>query len=382
LPGVKQLGRAATGEVCWGCAVFGSIAIFGVIVLLRLEPGPDDSSGALLLRLAAETGSQSSSLGVSTIPLARETGPPKQSSSFAEIVGDGSLSCPELKRRVQDKEFAGPNQGEMYARVIGTPPQDFNISLHTAQFDPLRWNTIYKTGKYYEHEVHRRFLHVLADREKGSIVMDVGSNIGYYTLLSLVLGRRVISFEVNPVNILRLCESLQLNHWGSDRSAIFQRGVYNVDGEIVPIRIPLDNPGTAVIKVGMGDAKLHATTVTLDAFAEGRGWFERPGFSVVILKVDVEGKEPMIIEGAKRLLKSGIVENIFVEVRRMGRGIAQQAVETLLSSSYVLVDKTKKGGRKTIEESREYLAGLKSSLGQKSVDLWFQRGENSAGDAL
>ena len=55
------------------------------------------------------------------------------------------------------------------------------------------------------------------------------------------------------------------------------------------------------------------TTVTLDAFAEQRGWFDtdkHKDLSIPILKLDVEGKEPMIIEGAQKLLRSGIVKNV------------------------------------------------------------------------
>ena len=71
------------------------------------------------------------------------------------------------------------------------------------------------------------------------------------------------------------------------------------------------------------------TTVTLDSLATQWGWIqqgtttttdhdnknESMKWKIVILKLDVEGKEPQIIEGARQLLQSGRVENILTEFR-------------------------------------------------------------------
>jgi len=115
------------------------------------------------------------------------------------------------------------------------------------------------------------------------------------------------------------------------------------------------------------------TTVTLDTFAQERGWFDKPDLSVAILKLDVEGKEPQIIEGSKRLLRSGIVENVLTEFRRLSRSTIQEAIYTLLETGYTLVDAEK--GKVGQDEARMILQGVEKKLHGTgtNVDLWFQR---------
>ena len=52
--------------------------------------------------------------------------------------------------------------------------------------------------------------------------------------------------------------------------------------------------------------------MTLDDFGESQGWFARKQ-KISVLKVDVEGYEPHVFNGAKRLLLSGQVENLLME---------------------------------------------------------------------
>jgi len=49
---------------------------------------------------------------------------------------------------------------------------------------------------------------------------------------------------------------------------------------------------------------------TLDTVAVKQGWLDR---KVSLMKVDVEGFEPYVFEGGKRLLREGHVENLFME---------------------------------------------------------------------
>jgi hypothetical protein len=74
-----------------------------------------------------------------------------------------------------------------------------------------------------------------------------------------------------------------------------------------------ENPGQGAFieqKTSVGNG---LQMITLDSFAKERGWLQsRP--DIAILKVVVEGLEYSVIEGAKELLKAGIVRNIFLEV--------------------------------------------------------------------
>jgi FkbM family methyltransferase len=141
------------------------------------------------------------------------------------------------------------------------------------------------------------------------------------------LGHRTVSFEPNPINCLRLCESLALNNWTDDEVNVYAYGVgANIDN--LPFLMHrYDNPGAGgfvrsdeIVSTAATGAEGHAKIVpviTLNSFAEDSGWFvtaaQTPSMVIPILKVDVEGLDPQVFMGADRLLKSGIVKNIMME---------------------------------------------------------------------
>ena len=221
----------------------------------------------------------------------------------------------------------------------------------------------------------------------------------------MALGYSVLAFEINPPNLLRLCESLELNDWNlpeKDRGnnnqqpnvRFYQQGVSDVDGQDLEVWVP-KNPGQAFMKMDGAQSPEsaneqstqhkqhdHTSTITLDRYALRHGWLlalsdgslgVNPNIVVKILKVDVEGKEAHVIEGAQAFLRSGIVENILIEFRRLSRPNVQQALLLLLDSGFTLVHDTE--GKVSETRSAEILSDLTEQLKEtsKTVDLWFQR---------
>ena len=339
--------------------------------------------GNTFLRLGSNEGSGDSSSSSSNTAVANIDMDPADIMNLPDFVGSGQVDCAELQANAKSGDLRDPNAGEMYSRELRLKPA-FQMSVHNEQYDPVRWKTIYKKGRYYEGHVHDRFVKIL-EGHPNSILLDVGANIGYFTLLTKSLGQhnKVVSFEVNPLNILRLCESLDLNQWQSD-VAIFHNGVFNKHGEKLMIDIPAENPGKASLmthttKRNKGSGT-YTTTVTLDQFAQERNWFVDRDLKIAILKIDVEGREPAIIEGAATLLKSGLVENILTELRDLKKDEkVKAALQTILEAGYVLVNyDAKKGGNKkmtTEETDAEIQQMLQTAKGRGTVDLWFQREE-------
>jgi FkbM family methyltransferase len=225
-------------------------------------------------------------------------------------------------------------------------------------------SAIWKYGFYYERAVTARFEEILLSSQKSTSsetrVLDVGGNIGYYTLVSASVGPVTVdAFEPNVKNILRFCESLDMNRWYSEyddnantvayshgqnnvsKVNLYPFGVGETDG-FLDFTLNENNPGQgSFANAGHGpnaqDIKTVKTrVVTLDKFAAGRGWFEsRP--DIAILKVDVEGFEYGVIRGAKELLKAKIIRNILMEVSardKEERKANEDALHILLSSGY------------------------------------------------
>lgn len=153
----------------------------------------------------------------------------------------------------------------------------------------------------------------------GDVVLDVGANIGAYSvLLSGLCGQsgRVWAFEPVPDTCWRLRETLALNR--CDNVVPVQAAVCEREGTAT---MNLFDPGHCVWnslgtpEMGPDGAKSlpHASvdvpSLSLDGFCDREG-VNRINF----LKVDVEGFEVSVFRGAKRLLRERRVDYICFEI--------------------------------------------------------------------
>lgn len=156
----------------------------------------------------------------------------------------------------------------------------------------------------------------------GDVAVDVGANIGLYTLLfSSLVGAEghVHSFEPAPENFTRLQVNLLLND--ALNVSLSQAAVYSRPGTV---SLNLFGPGLGAWhtlgrpelpnpyergKTVTPTTSVDVEAVTLDAYCAALGISE-----IALLKVDVEGAEPEVLEGAVDLLSGGAVKAILFEV--------------------------------------------------------------------
>mmetsp|Transcript_26967 Transcript_26967/g.85807 ORF Transcript_26967/g.85807 Transcript_26967/m.85807 type:complete len:405 (-) Transcript_26967:270-1484(-) len=163
----------------------------------------------------------------------------------------------------------------------------------------------------------------------GGLVVDVGGNFGWYTLYSLALGCRVVVFEPVPLfqEVLRL--GVTLNPGFATRVELYGNVVYDAPGNYT-LRVPLPG-GMHRKKLGMtgmngargilkSDFNAKAATVSagavrIDDVLRGR--------DVCLLKADVEGYEPQVMQTAQKLLATREVPNLQLELSRTRKDAEQ-----------------------------------------------------------
>ena len=170
---------------------------------------------------------------------------------------------------------------------------------------------------------------IKAARGEESIFLDVGANIGWFSLVARRHGAtQVYSFEPNVQNTIRFCESLALNGYHLDGSVLpIMKGVGETEGEEKFYAVDANNPGSftfeklAFSKVGLKSTGLRTPKeistlriTTLDDFAERHRWFETKP-SIGFFKLDVERYELHVLRGARRLLQSQLIERIALELQ-------------------------------------------------------------------
>jgi FkbM family methyltransferase len=160
----------------------------------------------------------------------------------------------------------------------------------------------------------------LLKNSPNALFVDVGANIGYYSLLARKrLGNdgAVISFEPMP----DIQEKLIINLQGMNVEA-YQYAVSSSNGQAT-LSIPKgsdSNDGISTLQdcVDAIDS-ITVQTISLDDFLDKK---------IHILKIDVEGHEHSALLGAKSLLARGKIKNIIFE----DHDIEHSAVVTLLAS--------------------------------------------------
>ena len=135
---------------------------------------------------------------------------------------------------------------------------------------------------------------------KDDLCLDVGANIGWYSLLlsRLSQGRAsILAFEPDPDNFALLQHNLQRNDAAGVRP--FRLAAGSAPGTLALHRYGRSNTGRHSLLPLHDGETVPVEVVTLDDFLDTHGLGETP---VQCLKMDIEGYELPALQGAARML--------------------------------------------------------------------------------
>jgi FkbM family methyltransferase len=241
--------------------------------------------------------------------------------------------------------FTGISDKSLLGKILRLPlrllPRETTIPILQGVLRGKKWivgsgNHGYWLGSY-EFEKRRLFERTV---RPGSVVFDLGGNVGYYALMASVLvgpAGRVFSFEPLPRNLHYLREHLRINRIGN---------VTVVDAAVS------DRSGTARFGESASTSKgridpqgaLTVRTAALDDLIRS-GELPRPD----LLKIDIEGGEFLALTGAEKTIAAA---HPVIFLSTHGSGVHARCCHFLQSHGYLLqpVD------GKSIGRSRDILA--------------------------
>ena len=164
------------------------------------------------------------------------------------------------------------------------------ISARALYANPLDWN---------EMLVWQRVL------GKGSLFVDVGANVGLYTVWALDTGADVLAIEPNRRSLEQLEENLALNGYQAE---IARLAVGEAPGTLT-MTTELDQQNHLVL-AGDNDGAASVATETVEVRTLDDVVGDR---TVDGLKIDVEGAELLVLKGATRLLAERRIKLIQME---------------------------------------------------------------------
>jgi FkbM family methyltransferase len=181
-----------------------------------------------------------------------------------------------------------------------------------------------------ETDVFKRYLN------PGMTVVDVGANIGYFTLLAArMVGRngRVVAIEPSGYVAERLERTVLKNK--IDNIVILRTGLGRNSGET---HLPIPGPGNHT--PSMLDLDASGSTVPLRTMDEVFDTLQLN--KIDFMKIDVEGYEPEVFAGASKCLSLGRIHAILFELNRYWLCRAHLTPEVVYKSiiKYGFEDKT------------------------------------------
>lgn len=189
----------------------------------------------------------------------------------------------------------------------------------------------------YEYEKQQMFRNAVIP---GSVVYDIGANVGFYSLLgSALVGKRgkVIAFEPMPRNLRYLYHHLKLNH--INNVIVVEAAVSDKTG--VDTFVIGESPAEGFLGSGNG---IQVQTVCLDEKVAAQ---ELPVPD--LMKIDVEGAEEKVLMGAANLIEK---HHPLIFLSTHGEVIQQNCIKFLLEHGYSL----KAVGAGSVEASDEIFA--------------------------
>ena len=188
--------------------------------------------------------------------------------------------CRTLRHEIQTRAFRRPTTLPLGERSeIIARPGETNSPL--ACRNPPNWEMV----------VWQQLLH------PGDLFLDVGANIGIYTIMACELGAHVIAFEPDAYNAGRIRENLALNGYTAE---VVQQAVADRGG---PVRFTegLDSFN----HLTEAESGVEVQAIALDDVIGER--------HVAGIKIDVEGAEHLVLKGAERALASHRIAVLQIE---------------------------------------------------------------------
>jgi FkbM family methyltransferase len=238
--------------------------------------------------------------------------------------------------------------------------EGFKLAIH--QHDTIISESI-RQNKIWAQSETRLFRELL---KPGMVVVDVGANIGYFSLLASTLvgpNGRVHAFEPDPVNCGLLRKNVRMNHTSNIK--VVQAALSSND-EPIHLFLNSDNKGDHRIWEQSGESrtKITVTATTLDQYLKETATV--PNF----IKIDVQGAEGYVIEGmADTIVQNGmkyLILEFWPEAMRKCQTDPKQVVQQISDAGFtirVIADDILLGENVIVKESFE------SANAQTLIDL-------------
>jgi FkbM family methyltransferase len=181
---------------------------------------------------------------------------------------------------------------------------------------------------------------------EGNVVIDVGAHVGRYTILGLKLvgkSGKVIAIEAHPGNFQLLKRNLQLNKSSDDNNDVitFNCAAYCQDKPQVRLFLAGEDHGNTIFNTLMesrstAEKFVSVPALKLDTIIPRAGV---QAHEINWIKMDVEGTEYEVLQGAQNILSTSRDISVLIEVHNLqnGNNLYDPIVDMLAKHKFSIV---------------------------------------------
>lgn len=198
---------------------------------------------------------------------------------------------------------------------------DIPIYVYTPKEDKFVSSRIIQAGLFEAPKIHQLLTYLRSDPSLNFI--DIGANLGVFTLNVAKFGRKVLAVEALNKNVQHLCLSVRDGHL-QNNIKIIHNALSDKPGVTVNLGVDVNNMGGTFVDVEAENTKKvkkfwhleiggtygSVNTFTLDNLLELK---EIKDFKNVIIKIDIEGFEYRALIGGQKFFDSVNIKAVFME---------------------------------------------------------------------
>lgn len=244
---------------------------------------------------------------------------------------DHMVILEELKLRTKNSGSVVLSDHEMVTKIFSglkmyLDPRDVAVVPHLA------------LDSIWEHRITAAWLSAAKPKD---IVLDVGSNFGYFGALAAQKSdkkhSKVVHFEANPHLIPYIQKTMDVN-WLNEQSVVENLAVGDKDGDTLTLRILKDYLGSSSVLPLEHTAKYMGTKMRLETAEEvkvksttlDKYCKDHDLKTVDLIKMDIEGFEDKAYEGMRNIVKASPNLTFFIEFTKDSYDDPKSFYDTML----------------------------------------------------
>jgi FkbM family methyltransferase len=249
-------------------------------------------------------------------------------------------------------------------RKLGPSRQPFMIKVTVPKYGYRYFCKISDFAPGRENDIIEHF-----NPAEGNIVIDVGAHVGRYSILgSKLVGRsgKVIAVEPHPGNFQLLKRNLQINTSENNNVITLNCAAYCRDTPQLRLFLAGEDRGNTIYNTVMESRHSTEKFVTipalkLDSIVQYAGI---QAHEINWIKIDVEGAEYEVLQGAQNILSNSRDIAVLVEVHNLqNKNLHNPIIDMLRKYKFSIIFE------KVYDSGERHIIGRKSPAGSRQISV-------------